>query len=861
MMTPYNALLHLFPKSFRTEYADEMRSIFSRRRESASSTSDVASLWIETLLDVVPNAICVHADILAQDLKFSVRSLSRVPGFTFTAILVAALGVGATTAAFSVTDRVLVRPFPFRDSDRLVKIWERVPGYSRMDPSPATFRDWAEMAKTVETPGAYAATSMNLLGGPEPMRIQGAAVTANLLPILATPPILGRFFTPQEDTPKASGTVILSYSLWRDSFGAAASVLGRTLTLDEAPYVVIGVMPKDFTFPDKSTKMWTTIRFDDDSYADRTNAYLRVVARLKPGVTLQGAGSEMNVIAEQLERQYPKDNAEHRVTVVALSDEVPSQARLLLTALFGASLCVLLIACTNLASLLIARSLQRGREIAVRTALGAGRERLIRQLMTESVVLAMCGGGLGILLAIGVTPLLAQLAPSNLPLADVSQIDGRVLAFAALITTLTGIGFGIVPALRVNGEKEIKGLRDGGRGTVGGPKKLRSALVFAEIALSVVLLVSSGLMVRALWRVQQIDPGFESEGVLTLRTSLPLSRYGIVKTRSQFYETVLSEVTALPGVKSAAYVTFLPMVMRGGIWDVTFPGRASANSEDKASMRYVTPGFFQTLGVPIHQGRDMNAFDTADAPAVAVVSASFAQKHWPNQNPLGQVFNITFHDRIVVGVVGDMKVRGLERESEPQVYLSHQQVPDRSVPNYVPKDLAIRASGDPSTLIPAVRAIIQRADPQVPVSDVQLLQTIVDGETSPRAAQLRILAAFAAIAILLAGIGIHGLLAFTVSNRLPEIGVRMALGAGRSDILNLVARDGVRLAALGASVGLLMAYMVARGMAALLAGVSPADAPTFAVAAVVVITMTLLGALMPALRALRVDPTKVMRTE
>ena len=857
-MTLYDALLHLYPKSFRLEYGQEMRRMFAERRGGAAGVVALVSLWAKTLLDVIRNAVLVHGDILRQDMRFTLRALGRAPGFTATAILMAALGIGATTAAFSVTDRVLIRPLPFPDSDRLVKVWQSTPGYSRFEPSPAHFRDWRGMNTAFEDLGAYTSTSMNLVGDGEPMRINGASVTFNLMPILGVAPLLGRSFAAEDDREGAASSVVLSYGFWRDAFGGREDAVGKTVRLDEAAYTVIGVMPRDFTFPDRATRLWVPFRFNSSSFEDRTNTYLRLVGRLKPQMTLAGARADMKLVTSRLKAANPKDND---ATVVLLSDDVPSQSRLLLIALFGASVCVLLIACTNLAGLLIARSLNRRKELAVRTALGAGRERLIRQLMTESVTLALCGGLLGIALATFVTPLLAQLAPTNLPLAATPPMDLRVLVFAALMTILTGIGFGVLPALRVSGDGDMSGLREGARGGVGGPRRLRSALVLTEIAVSMVLVVSSGLLIRALWRVQNIDPGFRSEGVLTLRTSLPMTRYAATARRAQFYDQVLSEVAALPGVSSAAYASFLPMVMRGGIWPVTLPGRPEDENEDKVSMRFVTPGFFETLGVPLRRGRDVNQFDTRYAPAAAVVSESFARTYWPNEDALGKRFNVTFQERIVVGVVGDVRVRGLERESEPQVYLPYQQVADGAVPFYAPKDLAIRSSLDPSALVPRIREILRRADPLVPISDVKTLGAIVEIETAPRAAQLRVLGAFAFIAILLAGVGIHGLLAFTVSNRLQEIGVRIALGAARGHILNLILADGLRLAAFGVGLGVVGAYAAGRAMAALLAGLSPGDLPTFATAALLAVAMTLLGSLVPALRAVRVNPTTVMRTE
>jgi putative ABC transport system permease protein len=857
-MNLYTALLHLFPKSFRLEYGEEMRRIFERRRVAAADAPSRARLWLETFMDVIPNAVMVHADILRQDLTFTFRTLLRTPGFTLTAIVVAALGIGATTAAFSVTDRVLFRELPFSDSEKLVSVYQAEPGYSRFEPSPSHFRDWRQVNTVFEDLGASASTSMNLIGDGEPLRVSGAWVSSNLFGILRVAPQVGRLFTTEEDMEGAAGTVILSYGLWVEAFGGAAAAVGRSIRLDEQTYTIIGVMPRTFSFPNRATRFWTPFRFNQGAYADRDNHYLSIVGRLKPGVSLDGARAGMKTVNDRLKLLYPKDND---LTLALLRDQIPQQARLMLVALFGAALCVLLISCTNLASLLIARSLQRRKELAVRTAIGAGRERLIRQLVTESIVLSVFGGVLGIALAYGATPLLAQVAPANLPLPEFVAIDARILAFAALMTLATGLGFGIVPALALNGENSLDGLREGARGGVGGRRRLRSALVFAEVAISVVLLVSCGLLIRALWKVQSTDPGFATEGLLTARASLPVGRYSPTASRAQFYEKVLTEVRALPGVKSAAFTSFLPMIMRGGIWDVKIPGREENRAEDKVSMRFITPGYFETMGIPLLKGRDFNSFDTKSAPAALVVSESFAKHYWPGQDAIGRVVNVTFEDRIIVGVAADVKVRGLERISEPQVYLGHQQINDGWVIFYAPKDLAVRVSGDPVSLAPAVRDIIKRIDPLVPVSDVRTMKNIIEGETASRSTQLAILEAFAFIATLLAGIGIHGLLAFTVSNRLQEIGVRMALGAAKGHILDLILRDALRLAGAGVLVGVIAAYAAGRGMAALLAGLSPADLPTFVTAAVLALAMTLIGSLLPALRAVRVNPTSVMRTE
>jgi predicted permease len=533
-------------------------------------------------------------------------------------------------------------------------------------------------------------------------------------------------------------------------------------------------------------------------------------------------------------------------------------------ALSGAAICVLLIACANLANLLLARGLARQKELAVRAAMGAGRERLVRQLVTESLVLALAGGALGVLVAAAAVPLLARLVPASLPIAQSPSIDLRVLIFAGAISGLTGIGFGVLPAMRACRQSDLSALREGVRAGGGRKERLRSALVVAEVTASMVLLVSAGLLVRALWRIQATDPGFRTDGVLTLRTALPMPKYDETARRVAFYNRVLSGVRALPGVSSAAYISFLPMVMRGGIWPVDVDGKApevERSGAHTASLRYVTPGFFATMGIPIHRGRDAAESDSMDAPFAAVVSESFVRRYWPDQDPLGRHFKMAFHDRMVVGVVGDIRVRGLERTSEPQVYLPYRQVQDGWLTGYVPKDLVIRSASVAGTLLPAVRQIIRSADAEQPVSDVRTMADIVEDQTASRAAQIRVLGAFAAIAFLLAGVGIHGLLSFAVSRRTQEIGVRIALGARPGEIVKMIVRQGALLAGAGVLPGVVLAYAAGRAMEGLLAGVQPADAATFASAIGLCVLMTVFGSFVPALRAVRIDPIQAIRSE
>jgi len=852
-MLLFRALLHLYPASWRAEYGEEMCGVFASHRRAEGGIF----LWLEAIADVILGAFSVQFDLLRQDLRYAARAFGRSPGFALTAILIAAVGIGATTAAFTMVDHVLIRPLPFAHQDRLVKLYEDHPAQSsRFWPlSPANFRDWQRMNRSFETLAAYRGLQLNITGQGAPQSLEGASLTYEVLPMLGVQPQLGRCFTAEDDQDNAPATVILSHSLWTNLFGSDPSILGSKIYLYDVPYTVIGVMPKGFLFPDRAAQLWTAMRWAPRDFQDRTDYYVSVIGLVAAGFSIAQAQADMAAIAGQLAITYPKELAQTSATVIPLRDDVSAQALLMLKVLLCAALCVLLIACTNLANLLLARAMVRRRELAVRAALGAGRERLVRQMLTESLILAFAGGALGLLIAYASLPLLVRLVPVALPIAEVPAIDLRILLCTLVLTVLTGVGFGVIPALR------IFGLQGTGRSNLNArSEKLRAVLVIAEIAGSLVLLVGFGLLTRALWKIQAVDPGFSPARVLTLRTSLPMPRYQNASDRERFYRKVLGEARQLPGVTNVAYISFLPMVNRGGIWPVEIEGRPQDPSKQSTvSLRFITPGFFSTMAIPMFKGRDVAQADTNSAPYVAIVSQSFVRRHFPSENPLGRRITVGNHKRIVIGVVGDVRVRGLERSSEPQVYVSWQQ-PDNVSTWYAPKDLVVRGASVES-LGPALRRIIQEADPNQPVSDVRPLSEIVEAETASRRVQLGVLGAFGAIAFLLAAVGIHGLLSFAVSSRTQEIGVRMALGAQSGDIIRMTLREGSQLAAAGIAIGAILAYAAGRLLASLLAGVKPDDASSFAAAILLALVMTLAGSLPPALRAVRIDPTIALRAE
>jgi predicted permease len=861
-MRAYRLLLHLFPSSFRNEYGGEMCAVFARRLHTSGGTAAAVALWAGAVVDVVSNAAIVHWDILRHDLRYSARTLAQAPGFAATAIVTVALGIGATTAAFSLADVVLIRPLPFPDADRLVKVLERKPGYPTMELAPPNFRDLKKAARSFEAWGAYRGVSLTLTGASEPQRVEGATMTADVLTALAVKPMIGRLFTSEDDRLEAAGTVLLSYRLWQTDFGGDDAAIGRTVKFDDRPYTIIGVMPRDFYFPTYTATFWTPMRFTPAEFEDRNDNYLHSLARLRSGVSLETARAELNVLAAGLKQQFPKENAHTDTTVFGIREELSDRSRVALSALIGASACVLLIGCANLANLLLARALGRRRELAVRAAMGAGRERLVRQLLTESLMLSAIGGIIGVAIAIAAVPLLSRLVPTTLPIAQTPSVDARVLAFAAALTVVTGIVFGMAPVLRVGADGDAAGLRENARGGGGQKERFRSALVVAEIIASIVLLVTAGLLMRTLWRVQGIDPGFKPEGVMTLQTALPMPRYNAEASRQQFYTEVLTDVRALPGVTAAAYISFLPMSFRGGIFPVGVNGVLPDRSESHvASLRFVTPGFFAALRIPIMRGRDVSESDIRSRPFVAIVSESFAERYWPGQDPIGRHFVFAFAEREVAGVAGDIRFRGLEQPSEPQVYVPARQIAEGALAFYVPKALVVRSSGDPSALAPSLRAIVRKADPQQPIDHVRPLSDIVEEATSSRSAQVRVLAAFAGVALLLGGIGIHGLLSFAVSQRLHEIGVRVALGAQRADILKIVMSRSALLAVGGVVPGVALAYAAGRGLQALLVDVPPGDAATFLGATGLVLAMTVAGSLVPTIRALGVDPIAAIRVE
>ena len=859
-LSVYKALLRLYPASYRVEYEAELLRTFA---ESTRGRGAVGAT-LAAIGDVVPNAIGAHWAILRQDLHYAVRTMSRSRGFVTTVVLVTALGVGANTATFSVADLVLLRPLPFPRPNDLVRLCEGPKeggGWGCMNElSPANFRDVAATATRTRGWGAFTWSQGNLTGIGEPVRISGLAATPEVFSALGVRPLMGRVFDATAND-RDEGSVVLSYGLWQSQFGGDPRILGKTIRLDDMPRVIIGVMPAGFNFPGPNVQFWAPLILREDDYADRNDTYLQAIGRLTPGATFEQARAEFSAMAARLRRDHAETNAETGFSFFRQRDFVLPRYRLMLLALCGASLSLLLLTGANLANLLLVRAAAREREMAVRAALGAGRERLVRQMLTESVLLALIGGAAGVFVAMVAVPLLSHLVPNTLPLAEQPHVDLRALVIGGAFTVLTGIGFGLIPAAVV-GRTGFSALRDGTRGGGGRRQRLRTVLVTLEVAVSVVLLVASGLLIRAVWKVQSVDPGFASERVLTLSTALTASRSADSVRRTDFYDRVLAGVQTLPGVQAAAYTSGLPMVLTGGIAGVEVPGQEVRNRRNNGvSLRYVTPQFFAALGIPVVQGRAVEPGDRAGRQRVAVVSESFVRQFWPNEPPLGKPFRVRGLEPTVVGVVRDIKVRGLERTNEPQLYMSAAQAPSNLGGLYIPKDLVIRASVQAEALLPAVRDVVRRVDPEQPISQVRLLSDVVADQTADRRAQLHVLTALALVALLLTGVGIHGLLAFMVAQRSREIGVRLALGAEPARVARMIVGEAARLALLGGIPGVLVAYAAARAMSALLFGIPPGDPLTLTGGTLLVILVTLIGALAPAFAAVRVSPLVAMRAD
>ncbi|CAN5390391.1 ABC transporter permease [soil metagenome] len=810
---------------------------------------------------------------LWQDLRYAVRTLLKNPGFTCAALIALALGIGANTAIFSVVNAVLLRPLQFEHQERLVSIY----GVSansdggRFPLSYPDFVDYQKGAQSLQYIAAYSLTGTSLVNSSdEPESLSGAVASAELFPLLGVAPKSGRVFTREEDKPGAAPVIVLSEGLWQRRFNSDTEIVGRHITIGGRSTTVLGVMPADFKFPVDALKVdyWMPLAADPGAAAfieRRGGRFLNAVAGLKPGVTIDGAEAELNTIAANLEKQYP-GNTGVRAEVLSLREDLVGDIRPALLVLLGAVILVLLIACANVANLLLARATARGREMALRSALGASRARVMRQLLQESVLLALTGGALGLLLALRGIDLLVALSPDNIPRVKEIALDSRVLLFTLGVSLVTGIGFGIAPALQASNTDLNETLKEGGRGSTTGRRRqlTRSLLVISEVALSLMLLVGAGLLIKSFVRLLKNDPGYDTKRVLTVNVPLSRTKYPQPEGQANFFQQVLERLSVLPGVEAVGATNLLPLSGNDSISTFTIEGRPPVvpGQEPDARQQTISPDFFRALSIPLRQGRDFTARDTATQTLVIIVNETFARRFFPGENPIGKRIRLDNEaaenkpPREIVGIVGDTRHGGLGGTSYASYYFPYLQRPARNM------TLAVRSNtSDPAALTASVRNALRELDRNQLIGEAQTMNTLVSRTVAPRRFNMLLLGVFALIALVLAAVGIFGVMNYAVTQRTHEIGIRLALGAQKIDVLRLIVGSGMKLILIGVSLGLAGAFASTRVMASLLYGVSATDTFVFTGISALLAFVALVACYIPARRATKVDPMIALRYE
>jgi putative ABC transport system permease protein len=814
-------------------------------------------------------------DSLARDVRHAVRTLSATPGFTALAVLILALGIGANTAIFSLVSATILRPMPFESPERLVMVFDDfrpVSGPPRVEPTPADFVDWRDHTQSFDELAMYLPVNYNLTGGAEPERLAGVRTSTNLFATLGIQPVLGRTFLPDDEGPEALPIAVVSTTLWQRRFGADPDLVGRTITLDGLKRTVVGIVPPDFRFPIAETSVWVPAAFTPDELASRGNYSYYVVGRLKAGVTPAAAQAELTAISIAA-RPPPAAGAPRPlgVNVVDLKEHLTfySHTRPILYILLAAVAALLLITCANMANLLLARGARRYREIAVRKALGAGTGRVVRQLLTESAVLAAAGVAVGIALSVLSFRYLGRLVPGVLPDAMHLGLDWRVLVFTAALAAVSVLLFGIGPALLAARRDFGAVLRGGAATTAAGGGRLRSVLVVGEITVTVVLLAAAGLLLRSYAAVLAVDPGFRADHLLIAETVLSPTQYGDLATRTDFYRRVLERVRALPGVTGAGYVNNAPLMMRGGRTYVRVEGRPPPRPEDSqkqiVSNRVVMPGYLETLGLPLLKGRSIESRDDASVPSVMVINDSMAKRLFPGEDPIGK--RVRFGPEgadapwnTIIGVVGDVRQMGLDVEAEPELYLAAAQT-GASFAFFWPKHLLVRTQGDPMALAASLRRAVWDVDAAQPVTQIRPMTDVLDADLQSRNTQLTLIGVFAVLALVLSAVGLYGVLSYAVAQRTAEIALRMALGAEATSVVRAIVRGALALAAVGLGLGLIGAFAAARLIASFLYGVGTTDLVTLASVSALFALVTLVASFVPARRAARVDPAAALRAE
>ncbi|HEX8722314.1 MAG TPA: ABC transporter permease [Pyrinomonadaceae bacterium] len=800
---------------------------------------------------------------LLQDIRFGLRTLLRRPGFTLVAVLTLALGVGANTAIFSVVNAVLLRPLPLlKEPGRLVIVYETTQQSPREYVSVPNLEDYRAGARSFESFATFVPQSVNLTGGSEPERVVGGFATSSFFRVAGVEPARGRAFLPEDDREGAGLVAVLGHDLWQRRFGSDPDILGKTLVFNGEPYTVVGVMPEGFGFPVTGPDVLLPAQRWPNYKPARSAHNAWVIGRMRQGVTREAAEDELRGVARRLEEAYPEENRGRGVRVVGLRDELVDEIRPALLVLLGAVGLILLIACANIANLLLARGAARQKEMALRSALGASRARLLRQLLTETLLLAVAGGGAGLLLAQwGVDALLA-LNPAELPTPQGVPVDGRVLAFSLGIAALAGLFFGIVPALQLSKAGVGAGLKEGGRAAgegAAGRGRLRGAFVVSQVALSLVLLVGAGLLLNSFYRLLSVSPGFDPHNLLTMEYRIPKNRYPKGEQQWAFHREVVERVSRVPGVESAAVIRGLPFSGNGGSAAYVVPERPAParGLEPKALENAIDPNYLRTVGLPLLRGRNFTEQDGPDAPSVVLVNRTMAETVWPGEDPLGK--RLQFPDvkgeATVVGVVGDAKQYDISEQQRPQVYTPYAQNP------HIFATLVVRSRVEPLSLAEQVKRAVWSVDPEQPVWRVRTLERVLSQNVADRRFVLWLMACFAGLALGLTALGIYGVVSYAVAQRTHEIGVRMALGAQGRDVLRLVLRQGMAPALAGVALGLAGAFAATRLMAGLLYGVSPTDPATYAAVAVLLAAVALLACYLPARRATKVDPLIALRYE
>ena len=814
---------------------------------------------------------------ILQDLKYGVRVLLKSPGFTIVAILVLTLGIGANTAIFSVVNAVLLRPLPYRDPGNLVQVWhvppaKSFPGMTRFAVSAANYLDWHNQNHVFDQLAIYTYAALNLSGKGQPESLTSGVVSPNFFTALQVRPLLGRTFLPDEDSLGRSNVVLLRHAIWRDRFGSDPAIVGQNVTLNGQGYLVAGVMPSSFQMPPQ-VQIWTPLALTDKEKAVRGEHHFGVIGRLKPGVDVKQAQAEMSTISSQLEHQYPADDNGWGAVVVPLREQLVGSVRPALLVLLGAVAFVLLIACANVANLVLAKTLGRRKEIAIRAALGASRARVLQQVLSETVLLAVAGGVLGLVVAHFGVRLISAVLAGQLSLTPEINLDVPVLGFTLGISVLTGVLAGLAPALRLTKTDLNEALKQGlGRTDAdSGGKRTRAVLVVAEVALSLMLLIGAGLMIRSLWMLRSVDPGLDPSHVLTMTVGIPVpsTRFPTPQDQSNFFRDVLQRVRALPGVESAAVVDALPISGGGSIQPIAIEGRPAVAMADQpeVAVRLITPGYVHALRIPLLRGRDFNDSDTADRPSSVLISDSLAKRFWPNEDPIGKHLTLTFFadaPREIVGIVGDVKDNGLDFvQPVAMLYTPLAQIsaPALGAWTSFPMSLVVRTNTEPTSLTSSVSGAVHDVDSQLPLLQILTMQQVIDTSLSQQRFNMFLLAIFAGLALLLAAVGIYSVLSYSVRRRVREIGIRMALGAQLRDVLRMVIVDGMKPTLIGLAIGLAGALALGRVVSSLIFGVTARDPFTFGAVSALLAVVALLASIIPAYRATRVEPMKALRDE